>query len=1118
MVIRSFAICLLVLLLGTSMSIAQTQTITFANGPTVPFLNTLQGLGFSWGDVNNNGVQDLFVEPNNLVIANVVGTTTTFSVSTAGIAQNSSTVGSLFADFNGDDFPDLLVTQGSTGPKLYQNNKNGTFTDVTANSGALYGVNTGASGGQIYGLAAADINHSGYLSIAWAGAAGQNATNDGQIRILQYSANGFVNVGPSSANPIIDTSKKFECWNPTFVDVNNDGYPDLFVPSIRNGFPVDRSILYLNDGKGHFYVPTSATLGYTVYSHTGTTAADTGIIVNDTVKYYSAIASAFGDFTNSGNMGLAISALAADGTGFHLLKGNGDGTFIDVTPSNMAAAFTGTARGISFGDYDNDGNLDMMTAGNFATPILWHNNGDGTWTNASSSITGSGSSRSGAFIDFNHDGFLDIYWAESGGEGLLVNSANNGNNWIAFKPVGAGMNGSAIGARFIVYSKGGTMKQIRNIEAGGSGGATGGNNFAYFGLGSYPTMDSLVVWWPDGAKQTFMPKSGINRYYTVKEGSLVPALPVLASPVNNATGLLTSVTLSWNASAGALGYQVQVALDSAFTKIFLNDSSIAGTATSRTVLGLGLSTKYYWRVLAYNAGFLSGYSAVNSFTTLVKAPVAVPALLSPADNMQNAPALITLACSPTSDAAQYHWEISTYPGFYTFAVNDTTINPTMTLSAAQALQSGKKYYWRVQGINPGGRANFTAIDSFTVKTAPVTPVVTYPAPNQTSVRADTLILKWNAISNADAYICQISTQQFFLHPTNPTLVISSDTSTTNSFIATGLQNNTTYYWRVLAYNIGGSSSFSTVQSFTTILPVPAAPTASLPVSGQTGVPLLATLVWRNVQYAERYHLQIATSNSFASPSIDEFVADTTTTLTTALKAGTLYYWHVATVDTGGQGQYSAPKYFTTIAMPAVPVLVSPATGSSGQPTTLTFSWNASTAATSYKLQISTNAFFNTVFISDTTYLTSKQISGLAVSTKYYWRVSATNAAGASAYTATWNFTTGTSSGDVLSKDNGKSLSKDMALLVLPKENKLGQNYPNPFNPSTNIDFALDKPANVSLSVYNVLGQKVATIVNQFMQAGYYTYQFNASKLASGIYFYRIEAGDFVSLKKFILMK
>jgi hypothetical protein len=90
--------------------------------------------------------------------------------------------------------------------------------------------------------------------------------------------------------------------------------------------------------------------------------------------------------------------------------------------------------------------------------------------------------------------------------------------------------------------------------------------------------------------------------------------------------------------------------------------------------------------------------------------------------------------------------------------------------------------------------------------------------------------------------------------------------------------------------------------------------------------------------------------------------------------------------------------------------------------------------------------------------------------------------------------------------------------TVPAKYALSNNYPNPFNPSTNINFSIEKSSKVTLAIYNVLGQKVATLVNNYMQAGSYTYQFNASKLASGVYIYRIEAGNFVSAKKMILMK
>ena len=99
---------------------------------------------------------------------------------------------------------------------------------------------------------------------------------------------------------------------------------------------------------------------------------------------------------------------------------------------------------------------------------------------------------------------------------------------------------------------------------------------------------------------------------------------------------------------------------------------------------------------------------------------------------------------------------------------------------------------------------------------------------------------------------------------------------------------------------------------------------------------------------------------------------------------------------------------------------------------------------------------------------------------------------------------------------GKTGIKDID--NLPNSYSLSQNYPNPFNPTTNINFTLQKASNVTLAVYNVLGQKVATLVNTFMHQGSYTFQFDASKLASGVYFYRIDAGNFTSSKKMILMK
>ena len=90
--------------------------------------------------------------------------------------------------------------------------------------------------------------------------------------------------------------------------------------------------------------------------------------------------------------------------------------------------------------------------------------------------------------------------------------------------------------------------------------------------------------------------------------------------------------------------------------------------------------------------------------------------------------------------------------------------------------------------------------------------------------------------------------------------------------------------------------------------------------------------------------------------------------------------------------------------------------------------------------------------------------------------------------------------------------------IYPVEYKLYQNCPNPFNPTTTINYSIPKAGNIKLTVYNAIGSKVATIVNEYKPAGNYSIQFNATNLASGIYLYRLETGFYTSAKKFILLK
>ena len=98
-----------------------------------------------------------------------------------------------------------------------------------------------------------------------------------------------------------------------------------------------------------------------------------------------------------------------------------------------------------------------------------------------------------------------------------------------------------------------------------------------------------------------------------------------------------------------------------------------------------------------------------------------------------------------------------------------------------------------------------------------------------------------------------------------------------------------------------------------------------------------------------------------------------------------------------------------------------------------------------------------------------------------------------------------------------NLSNEIEVGV-PNSFDMSQNYPNPFNPSTKINYDLPVDGNVSIVLYDLTGRQVASIVNEVKTAGYYTVSFNASNLASGMYFYRISASNFVSTKKMVLVK
>ncbi|MBD3291079.1 hypothetical protein GF337_19885 [candidate division KSB1 bacterium] len=227
-------------------------------------------------------------------------------------------------------------------------------------------------------------------------------------------------------------------------------------------------------------------------------------------------------------------------------------------------------------------------------------------------------------------------------------------------------------------------------------------------------------------------------------------------------------------------------------------------------------------------------------------------------------------------------------------------------------------------------------------------------------------------------------------------------------------------------------------------PIPNAPTLSSPPNNATNQQTSLTLRWNASSGAASYELQVDDNQNFSSPVVNRSGITSTSQVVSGLAEGTLYYWRVNASNSSGTSPWSGVWRFTTQAdVPEVPTLVSPPNNAVNQPTSLTLEWNTSAGAASYQLQVDNDSNFGSpAFNQSGLTETSQDVTGLATSTLYHWRVRAANSAGTSSWSSVWSFTTFSSDETVVATVGCEDIAEGGQVSIPINVDMSGVNSPN----------------------------------------------------------------------------
>ncbi len=481
------------------------QTFSVDSGITLN--NGLLSQGCSWIDIDADHDLDLYV--STAVFSSAAANLVFLNNGAGGFSQSltaplatdlTSTAIQTWGDYDNDGRTDLLVCNPGSTNILYHNSGGGVFTKPS--------VAMTTTSGSDYAAAWGDYDNDSYLDIVICTRDVVGPTSGTTLEL--YHNNGNETFTLQTAAPVATTLHNYSY--PTWTDIDSDGDLDLFVST---GAPVanENDVVFRN-----LLIETS-TAQFTADTLTGLSADSSD-----------GLFPAWGDYDNDGFDDLFLTTWGgiAGAKPNMLYHADGTGTFSKVTNPATGTLITNSnvSTGATWGDYDNDGDLDIFVSEQTsADDKLFRNNGDGTFTDVTAAVSiasiGGYASHGAAWGDYDRDGDLDLFvtygYFSPGSRNRLLKNSGNGNHWLQIACRGySGNNASGIGARISIKAILGGVPTWQHRTVTSTSGFFSTNLEQHFGLLDATVVDSIIVRWPSGF-QSIRSSVAADQFITIED-------------------------------------------------------------------------------------------------------------------------------------------------------------------------------------------------------------------------------------------------------------------------------------------------------------------------------------------------------------------------------------------------------------------------------------------------------------------------------------------------------------------------------------------------------------------------------------------------------------------------